>query len=92
MRVYQLKIVTLLSLILILILSGCTDWEKKYNALNEEHDNLRAKVMAGNVPENTSKTCEMCGKPAVGWCTMRHIYVCEQHRYFTQGGQYWRCP
>jgi len=36
--------------------------------------------------------CEYCGQPAVGWCTMRYKYVCEQHRYFQQGGVNWRCP
>lgn len=36
--------------------------------------------------------CEYCGQPAVGWCHMRHKYVCDKHRYFTQGGTYWRCP
>ena len=36
--------------------------------------------------------CEYCGQPAVGWCTMRHIWVCEQHRYFQRGGVNWRCP
>lgn len=36
--------------------------------------------------------CEDCGEPAVGWCHMRDKYVCEEHRYFTQGGTRWRCP
>jgi hypothetical protein len=36
--------------------------------------------------------CEYCGQPAVGWCTMRHKFVCEQHRYFQQSGVHWRCP
>lgn len=36
--------------------------------------------------------CEYCGKPAVGWCHMRSKYVCDTHRYFTQGGTRWRCP
>ena len=36
--------------------------------------------------------CEYCGQPAVGWCTMRHKYVCNQHRYFQRGGTNWRCP
>ena len=38
------------------------------------------------------KQCAIGGQPAVGWCHIRHIYVCEKHRYFTQGGQNWRCP
>lgn len=42
--------------------------------------------------EPFQRKCEICGQPAVGKCTMRHIYVCETHRYFTQGGVYWRCP
>ena len=36
--------------------------------------------------------CAICGKPAVGWCHMRKIWVCEKHRYFTQGGVHWQCP
>ena len=36
--------------------------------------------------------CEYCGEPAVGWCHMRNKYVCETHRFFTQGGTRWRCP
>ena len=36
--------------------------------------------------------CEYGGKTAYGRCTIRHKYVCESHRYFTQGGTYIRCP
>lgn len=44
--------------------------------------------------KNTAKTkqCAICGRPAVGWCHMRKINVCETHRYFTQNGVNWRCP
>jgi beta-lactamase superfamily II metal-dependent hydrolase len=38
------------------------------------------------------RVCEYCGKTAYGLCTMRHKYVCESHRYFTQGTTRWRCP
>ena len=41
---------------------------------------------------NATHFCATCGEPAVGWCHMRNIYVCEKHRYFTQGGVHWRCP
>lgn len=46
------------------------------------------------VCKSTAKTkqCAICGRPAVGWCHMRKIQVCEKHRYFTQGGVNWRCP
>ena len=43
-----------------------------------------------NVIDRT--VCEYCGKDAVGWCTIREKDVCEEHRYFTQGGVNWRCP
>lgn len=36
--------------------------------------------------------CEYCGKEAYGWCHMREKYVCEDHRYFTQGTTNWICP
>lgn len=32
------------------------------------------------------EACEYCGEKAVGWCHMRKKYVCDEHRYFTQGG------
>jgi len=38
------------------------------------------------------RKCAVCGEPAVGWCHMRRMYVCETHRYFTQDGKNWRCP
>ena len=34
------KTVVLLGLISVLMLSGCTDWKKKHDALNVEHQNL----------------------------------------------------
>jgi hypothetical protein len=36
--------------------------------------------------------CEYCGREAIGKCTIRHKWVCEKHRYFTQGGVNWICP
>ena len=36
--------------------------------------------------------CEYCGREAVGQCTITWKYVCETHRYFTQGGRGIRCP
>ena len=41
---------------------------------------------------NASHFCDYCGEPAIGWCHMRNQWVCETHRYFTQGGVRWRCP
>ncbi len=38
------KIVVLLVLISIPLSSGCTDWKKKYNALNVEHQNLKGLI------------------------------------------------
>jgi len=40
MPIFNKKISTLLiSFILITLLSGCTDWKKKYDILNVEHQN-----------------------------------------------------
>jgi len=36
--------------------------------------------------------CAYCGEPAIGFCPMRQLWVCESHRYFTQNGQNWQCP
>ncbi len=36
--------------------------------------------------------CGICGGLAIGYCQMRRIYVCDTHRYFTQGDKSWRCP
>jgi ribosomal protein L37AE/L43A len=36
--------------------------------------------------------CEYCGKEAVGYCHIRNKYVCDEDRYFTKDGVYWRCP
>ena len=41
MQVTKYKIAMLFGLIPILLLSGCTDWKKKYDALNVEHQNLK---------------------------------------------------
>jgi len=41
MQVARIKMITLLGLIPVLMLSGCTDWKKKYDALNVEHQNLK---------------------------------------------------
>jgi chemotaxis protein MotB len=35
------RMLMLLALIPVVILSGCTDWKKKYDALNVEHQNLK---------------------------------------------------
>ncbi|MCK4752301.1 MAG: OmpA family protein [Planctomycetes bacterium] len=35
------KILSLIAIVLILFLSGCTNWEKKYQALNVEHQNVK---------------------------------------------------
>ena len=38
------------------------------------------------------EVCEYCGRKAIGHCHMRDKYVCQTHRYFTQGGINWQCP
>ena len=40
MRAANKKIILLIGLVSISLLSGCTDWQKKYEALNVEHQNL----------------------------------------------------
>jgi|SRR3989304_2979617 len=43
--------------------------------------------------DNEGTRCQICGKPAKGYCNMRHIYVCYDHNTFTdRSGTYWRCP
>jgi chemotaxis protein MotB len=41
MQVTKSKIATLLGLIAILTLSGCTDWKKKHDAINVENQNMK---------------------------------------------------
>jgi chemotaxis protein MotB len=41
MKVVQLRTIALVGMVSILMLSGCTDWKKKYEALNVEHQNLK---------------------------------------------------
>jgi chemotaxis protein MotB len=42
MKVVQLKTVVLMGMgAILLVSSGCTDWKKKYEALNVEHQNLK---------------------------------------------------
>ena len=41
MRDANKKIILLIGLVSISMLSGCTDWQKKYEALNVEHQNLK---------------------------------------------------
>jgi len=41
MRVTKSKIALLVGLMSVLMLSGCTDWKKNYDALNVEHQNLK---------------------------------------------------
>jgi len=41
MRDANKKIILLIGLVSISLLSGCTNWQKKYDALNVEHQNLR---------------------------------------------------
>jgi chemotaxis protein MotB len=41
MRITKFNAVMLFGLIPILLLSGCTDWKKKHDALNVEHQNLK---------------------------------------------------
>ena len=43
--------------------------------------------------DNNGTRCQICGKPAKGFCTMRRIYVCDDHNTFTdRSGTHWRCP
>ncbi|MFH1370550.1 MAG: OmpA family protein [Planctomycetota bacterium] len=44
MRITKFNAVMLFGLIPILLLSGCTDWKKKYDALNVEHQNLKGLI------------------------------------------------
>jgi hypothetical protein len=53
----------------------------------------------GKPAELAIPPCAICGKPSVGHCHLRNIYVCETHRFFTDhDGKYgspgtnWRCP
>lgn len=41
MRAAGKKTIFIIGIISLVLLSGCTDWEKKYEALNVEHQNLR---------------------------------------------------
>ena len=41
MRTNQKTIILLISLSVIILMSGCTNWKKKYNALNVEHQNVQ---------------------------------------------------
>jgi hypothetical protein len=42
MHLTDKRIISLLTcFVLIALLSGCTDWKKKYQALSVEHENLR---------------------------------------------------
>ena len=41
MRTALKSTVLLLTIFSMVMLSGCTDWKKKYNALNVEHQNLK---------------------------------------------------
>lgn len=44
MRVTKFSAAVMFGLIPVLLLSGCTDWKKKYNALNVEHQNLKGLI------------------------------------------------
>lgn len=43
-------------------------------------------------PKPYGTVCELCDKPAIGRCSIRNIYVCDPHRYFTRNGQNMVCP
>lgn len=54
---------------------------------------IRQVQVQNNSKRPLSTKCAICGRPAIGYCTMRHKYVCETHRYFTNAhGQRWHCP
>ncbi|HNW89803.1 MAG TPA: DUF1573 domain-containing protein [Bacteroidales bacterium] len=67
-----------------------------------ENSNLNLKILGTiekTVPGVTPKidsnvhTCDFCSKPAIGFCDIRRIWVCEAHRNFTDyKGQKIKCP
>lgn len=72
----------------------CSQQKELYRTVKKQLSNqAREKLMQlyGDCIR-ASEFCEYCGQPAVGWCTMRHKWVCAQHRYFVQGNIHWRCP
>jgi len=72
----------------------CRQQKKLYHIVMKQlSNNAREKLMQSYGDcIRASEFCEYCGQPAVGWCTMRYKWVCNQHRYFQQGGVNWRCP
>jgi len=43
--------------------------------------------------DNRGTKCQICNGEAIGYCHMRHIYVCNNHNTFTsRGGKGWICP
>jgi len=64
MRTALKSTVLLLTIFSMVMLSGCTDWKKKYNALNVEHQNLkglldRERAEKGQLAEQYSQSQQM---------------------------------
>lgn len=74
--------------------AGCREKKELYYIVSTKLPNETKNEFERNYGNciHATKFCEYCEQPAVGWCTMRHKWVCEQHRYFQQGGTNWRCP
>lgn len=43
-------------------------------------------------PVGTSRQCDICGKPAIGLCSRRNRWVCNEHRVYTEGNKRIICP
>lgn len=59
----------------------------------EEIDEIASRYIAEkelSKPENN--VCAYCGEPAIGWCSIRKLWVCEEHRIFMLNGSLHQCP
>ncbi|MBM4055493.1 MAG: hypothetical protein FJ264_12695 [Planctomycetes bacterium] len=50
-------------------------------------------VTAELLPSKGGTVCQICGRPSIGYCYNRNIYVCRGCNYYTsKSGTYWQCP
>ena len=69
MRTFNKKIIILLiSLVSITFLTGCTNWKKKYNALNVEHQNT-----LGLLPHEKAKKNQLADRVSQGRQTIEEL-------------------
>lgn len=54
--------IILTTLVMVVMISGCTDWKKKYEALNVEHENLKG--LYGNCQANAGQAVGMADELA----------------------------